>query len=63
MDVDVASGTHTSTVAPVSAQSLASSIGKQVYVGTVIDSKAVIARQIGSNWTDVVSGYSPYFSE
>ncbi len=63
MDVDIATGTHTSTVAPVSAQSLASSIGKQVYVGTVIDSKAVISRQVGSNWTDVVSGYSPYFSE
>lgn len=63
MDVDIATGTHTSNVAPVSAQSLTSSIGKQVYVGTVIESKAVVVRQIGSSWTDVSIGFSPYFSE
>lgn len=63
MDVDVSIGTHTAIAAPVSAQSIASSIGKQIYVGTVIDSKAVVVKQTGSTWTDVAVGYSPYFSQ
>jgi len=63
MDVDIATATHISSVAPVSAQSIASSIGKQIYVGTLVDSKPVISRQTGSVWTDITTGTSPYFSQ
>lgn len=62
MDVDISTGTHTSTAAPVSAQSIASSIGKQIYVGTISDGKPTIARQVGANWSDVALGSSPYFA-
>lgn len=62
MDVDISNGTHTSTAAPVSAQSISSSIGKQIYVGTISDGKSTIARQIGANWSDVTLGSSPFFA-
>ena len=63
MDVDLATGTHISTAAPVSAQSIASSIGKQIYVGTSSDGKPTIARQIGASWSDITFGSSPYFAD
>lgn len=62
-DVDLTTGTSTTTSAPLSAQSIASSLGKQIYVGTVSGAKMMIVRQSGSIWTDVAEGSSPYLAQ
>lgn len=61
-DVDLTVGTSTTTTAPVSAKTIASSIGKQMYVGTVSGAKLTIARQSGPTWTDITEGASPYLA-
>lgn len=62
-DVDLTVGTSTTTTAPLSAKTIASSIGKQMYVGTVSGAKVTIARQSGPTWTDIAEGASPYLAE
>ena len=62
-DVDLSTGTSSSVPAPLNAQSLASSLAKQLYVGTTSGSKSTIAKQSGTLWSDVVAGYSPYLSK
>lgn len=62
-DIDLATGLSTSISAPLSAQRVATSLAKQLYVGTVNGETMSIAKSSGSLWTDVTAGYSPYFSE
>lgn len=62
-DIDITTGLSTSINAPLSAQRVATSLAKQLYVGTVEGAKMSVAKSSGSIWTDLVDGYSPYFSE
>lgn len=62
-DVDLETGTSSSIPAPLNAQTLASSIAKQLYVGTVNGSKLMVAKQSGSIWTDFSEGSSPYLAK
>ena len=62
-DVDLGTGTSSSISAPLNAQTVASSIGKQLYVGTSAGTKTSIAKQSGSIWMDLVSGQSPYLAK
>lgn len=62
-DLNLATGLSTASSAPISAQTITSSIGRQIYVGTVTGSKAMVARQSGTIWTDLVEGSSPYLAE
>lgn len=62
-DVDLTVGTSTISTAPLSAKTIASSLGKQMYVGTVSGAKLTIARQSGPTWTDIAEGASPYLAE
>ena len=61
-DVDITTGTTSSIAAPIGAQTIASSIGKQIYVGTVSGAKLMVAKQSGTQWADLVEGASPYFA-
>lgn len=61
-DVDITSGSTSSSSAPLSAQTIATSIGKQIYVGTVSGSKLMIAKQSGTVWIDLIEGTSPYLA-
>ena len=61
-DVNLTFGTSTSISAPLSAQTIASSSTKQIYVGTISGSKSVIAKQSGTLWIDVIEGASPYLA-
>ena len=62
-DVDLSTGSNTSISAPLNAQSIASSLAKQIYVGTTSGSKSTIAKQNGALWSDLVTGVSPYLSK
>jgi hypothetical protein len=62
-DIDLSTGANTSVSAPLNAQSIASSLAKQIYVGTTSGSKSTIAKQTGTSWSDLVSGSSPYLSK
>ena len=62
-DVDLTTGANTSASAPLNAQSIASSLAKQIYVGTTSGSKSTIAKQTGAQWSDLVTGSSPYLSK